>query len=78
MSQGCDAGDQALTVIHELSHLDGVYSPAATDHAYGEDASIALSSDMALMNADNYTYYANGEFFLSSFLVSPTEITIFG
>ncbi|PGH33891.1 hypothetical protein GX50_03291 [[Emmonsia] crescens] len=59
MSQGCDAGDQALTVIHELSHLDGVYSPAATDHAYGEDASIALSSDMALMNADNYTYYAN-------------------
>ncbi|OJD13473.1 hypothetical protein AJ78_06084 [Emergomyces pasteurianus Ep9510] len=58
-SQQCDVGDQALTAIHELSHIDAVYSPATADHAYGEDASLALSSDMALMNADTYTYYAN-------------------
>ncbi|OAX80830.1 hypothetical protein ACJ72_04829 [Emergomyces africanus] len=60
-SQQCDVGDQALTAIHELSHIDAVYSPATADHAYGEDASLALSSDMALMNADTYTYYANGD-----------------
>ncbi|PGH08143.1 hypothetical protein GX51_01296 [Blastomyces parvus] len=59
VSQECDAGDQALTVIHELSHIDAVYYPATTDLAYGEDASMALNADMAVRNADSYTFYAN-------------------
>ncbi|OJD13555.1 hypothetical protein ACJ73_09190 [Blastomyces percursus] len=59
VSQACDAGDQALTVIHELSHIDAVYYPATTDLAYGEGASMALSADMAVRNADSYTFYAN-------------------
>ncbi|EGE77503.1 metalloproteinase, variant 3 [Blastomyces dermatitidis ATCC 18188] len=59
VSQACDAGDQALTVIHELSHIDAVYYPATTDLAYGEDASMALNADMSIRNADSYTFYAN-------------------
>ncbi|EGC49390.1 deuterolysin metalloprotease [Histoplasma capsulatum var. duboisii H88] len=55
----CDSGDRALTVIHEFSHIDAVYYPATTDIAYGEDASIALTPDMAFRNADNYIFYAN-------------------
>lgn len=58
----CGGKDQALAMIHELSHLSDVYSPGTGDMAYGYDAIINLSKEDAVLNADTYLYYASGEF----------------
>lgn len=59
---GCGGKDQGLVMIHELTHLDGVYSPAAKDIAYGFDAIVSLSKEDAILNAETYNFYAAGEF----------------
>jgi deuterolysin len=57
----CGGKDQGLAMIHELTHLGDVYSPPATDIAYGYDAIVSLSKEDAIVNADTYLYYASGE-----------------
>jgi peptidyl-Lys metalloendopeptidase len=50
---------KAGTVIHELSHELGV----TQDHVYGTAAASALAlsnPDLAIHNADNYEYFAEG------------------
>ncbi|PGH02241.1 hypothetical protein AJ79_07690 [Helicocarpus griseus UAMH5409] len=59
VSDGCGGKDQALTIIHEFTHIDEVYSPATTDYTYGLEASISLDADKAIKNADNYNFYAH-------------------
>jgi deuterolysin len=54
--------DQALTIIHELTHMSSVFKPAAVDHAYGYDAIIALPKEKAIVNADTFLYYASCKF----------------
>lgn len=54
--------DQVTTVVHELTHAPGVFSPGTNDNAYGYSASIALSSSAAVLNADTYALYSQGEF----------------
>lgn len=50
----CPGGNgQADVLVHEVSHLYG-----KLDTAYGVDPALALGHDQAMMNADNYRYYA--------------------
>jgi deuterolysin len=57
----CHAQDQATTSLHEFTHAPGVYSPGTEDYAYGYAAITALSASQALLNADTYSLFANGE-----------------
>ncbi|OBR14749.1 Neutral protease 2 [Colletotrichum higginsianum IMI 349063] len=57
---GCHRQCQATTTIHEITHCEGVYAPHTNDYAYAYDASVALPLERALLNADNYSLYANG------------------
>jgi deuterolysin len=59
VNSGCHRQDQATTLIHELTHTPGVFSPGTQDNAYGYDASVKLTSTQALANADTYALYAN-------------------
>jgi hypothetical protein len=61
VSNECHAYDKATTVIHEISHVDGVYDPSTVDVDYGWPKISYLSAEQAVTNADNYQYYANGE-----------------
>lgn len=65
----CSGKDQALTVIHEYTHMTSVYSPATTDYAYGYEAVLALDSAKAVLNGDTFLYYANGKAFSPSLCV---------
>ncbi|KAI5786970.1 neutral protease 2 [Peziza echinospora] len=58
LSRNCNAQDQATTIIHELTHAPGVYTPHTQDYAYGHDASTKLSQENAAQNADTYAIYA--------------------
>jgi deuterolysin len=58
----CHAQDQTTTTLHEMTHAPGVYSPGTQDNGYGYAAATALSSSRAVLNADSYALYANGEF----------------
>ncbi|PGH28214.1 hypothetical protein AJ80_00104 [Polytolypa hystricis UAMH7299] len=62
LSTQCHAQDRATTTLHEFTHAKGVYSPGTDDHAYGYQASMALTSAEALDNADSYALFANGRF----------------
>ncbi|PVI05217.1 neutral protease 2-like protein [Periconia macrospinosa] len=55
----CHGQDQATTVIHEMTHAPGVFSPGTDDLGYGFDAATKLSLSQALNNADSYALYAN-------------------
>ncbi|KAF2462093.1 Deuterolysin metalloprotease family-domain-containing protein [Lineolata rhizophorae] len=58
-STQCHGQDQATTVLHEMTHAPGVYSPGTDDNAYGYDAAMRLNSRDAVLNADTYALYAN-------------------
>ncbi|KAI1377017.1 Deuterolysin metalloprotease family-domain-containing protein [Hypoxylon crocopeplum] len=56
---GCHRQDQATTTIHEVTHCEDVYGPHTNDYVYGYNESAALPPELALLNADNYSLYAN-------------------
>lgn len=62
LANSCHDQDQATTTLHEFTHAPGVYSPGTEDLGYGYAAATSLSSSDAVMNADSYALYANGEF----------------
>lgn len=66
----CFDEDQATTTLHEFTHADSVYSPPTNDSAYGYDLAIGLSADKALVNADSYALFANGELLVSANLIT--------
>lgn len=47
-----------------MTHAPAVYSPGTQDNGYGYAAATALSSSQAVLNADSYALYANGELLL--------------
>lgn len=59
LTRTCHAQDQTTTSLHEFTHAPGTYSPGTQDNAYGYQASTALSSSQAILNADSYALYAN-------------------
>lgn len=61
LTDQCHNQDRANTLVHEMTHAPGVYSPHCRDYAYGYKPSTALPVNMALLNADNFALYANGE-----------------
>lgn len=61
LAQDCHQQDRATTVLHEETHNPGVYSPGTMDNGYGYSAATALSSSQAVMNADSYALFANGQ-----------------
>jgi deuterolysin len=61
LSKTCHAQDMATTTVHEYTHAPAVFGPGTEDNAYGYSASTALSSAAAVLNADTYALYANGE-----------------
>jgi deuterolysin len=58
----CGGKDQALVIIHELTHMSSVFKPAASDHAYGYEGVIALPKEKAIVNADTFLYFAGCKF----------------
>jgi len=61
ITRSCHAQDMATTTLHEFTHAQGVFSPGTDDNAYGYSASVSLSSGAAVLNADTFALYANGE-----------------
>ncbi|XXG98043.1 hypothetical protein Hte_004360 [Hypoxylon texense] len=59
LPQGCHRQDQATTTIHEITHCEDVFPPHTNDFVYGYNESVALSPELALLNADTYSLYAN-------------------
>ncbi|CAG7960558.1 unnamed protein product [Penicillium nalgiovense] len=68
LTDTCHNQDQATTTLHEFTHAPGVYSPGTEDYGYGYSAATALSSAQAVLNADSYALYANGECPIASLL----------
>jgi deuterolysin len=62
LASTCHGQDQATTVLHEETHAPAVYSPGTDDLGYGYSAATRLSASQALLNADSYALYANGEY----------------
>ncbi|KAB8298229.1 hypothetical protein EYC80_001964 [Monilinia laxa] len=58
-SSVCHVQDRATTLIRELTHAPGTYSPGTLDYAYGHEAVLALSGPQAILNADTYALYVN-------------------
>ncbi len=58
LATSCHAQDQATTSIYELSHAPVTYSPGTDDKGYGYAAATALTSELAILNADTYALYA--------------------
>ncbi|KAI1456370.1 Deuterolysin metalloprotease family-domain-containing protein [Annulohypoxylon moriforme] len=59
LPQACHHQDQATTTIHEMTHCEDVYSPHTNDYVYGYNESTAQTPERALLNADNYSLFAN-------------------
>lgn len=55
----CHNQDQATTTLHEFTHVPAVYDPKTSDNGYGYAAATALSSELAVLNADTYALFAN-------------------
>lgn len=55
----CHNQDEATTTIHEFTHVPAVYSPSTKDNGYGYAAATALTSELAVLNADSYALFAN-------------------
>ncbi|KAK2746635.1 hypothetical protein FQN57_002979 [Myotisia sp. PD_48] len=58
VGSSCRQQDQGYTVLHEMTHAQGVVSPYCQDHAYGYDAIRRLSAGQAIQNADTYSLYS--------------------
>jgi deuterolysin len=54
--------DQGTSILHETTHVPGVYSPPTQDLAYTYTYSAKLSTGEALRNADSYTVFAQCKF----------------
>jgi deuterolysin len=63
ITRACHGYDQASLMIHETSHVDGVFEPSTVDFVgfYGWPNLTRLTPQQAVTNADNYQFYANGE-----------------
>jgi deuterolysin len=63
ITRACHGYDQSSLMIHETSHVDGVFEPSTVDFQgfYGWPNLTHLTPQQALTNADNYQFYANGE-----------------
>jgi deuterolysin len=59
LSDQCEGYDQVFVLIHELTHCDNVYHKRTEDYAYGAEDSAKLSGDLALYNADSYSFFSN-------------------
>lgn len=55
----CHNQDEATTTIHEFTHVPAVFSPSTQDNGYGYAAATALTSALAVLNADTYALFAN-------------------
>ncbi|PSN60468.1 hypothetical protein BS50DRAFT_655616 [Corynespora cassiicola Philippines] len=76
LAQECNQYDSVQTVVHELTHLEKVYSPATTDFAYGWNDLSKLSTKKALKNADSFAFYMSGMFYCEeSFVNVLTDIS---
>lgn len=74
---GCHQQDQGYTILHEMTHAQGVYSPYAQDYAYGYNAIRNLSPSQAIHNADTYSLFSLGKLIPPiSMLLSDTNIFI--
>ncbi|CRL28356.1 Peptidase M35, deuterolysin [Penicillium camemberti] len=54
----CGGTDQGLAMVHELSHMNEVYSPPTQDFAYKYNDLVQLPTEQAVLNADTYNLYA--------------------
>jgi len=63
LTDKCHGYDQATLTIHETTHVDGLFDPSTGDfkNNYGWPALTYLNWDQAIMNGDNYQYFANGK-----------------
>jgi deuterolysin len=72
INRNCHGVGQATTTIHEMTHVEGLYNPSTDDFPghYGWPALSDLAPEQAMMNGDNYGFYANGMvfFFLTTSL----------
>jgi hypothetical protein len=62
-----------------MTHVEGIYNPSTDDFPghYGWPALMDLPPEQAIMNGDNYGFYANGTAsFLSSFTVPSLTLYI--
>lgn len=59
----CHGIGQATTTIHEMTHVDGLFDPSTDDVPghYGWPALTQLPPEQAVLNGDNYGFYANGK-----------------
>ncbi|KAK2735257.1 hypothetical protein FQN57_001201 [Myotisia sp. PD_48] len=60
VAQSCHDPDQGYVVLHEMTHIQDVYSPPTTDYVYGYEGIRKLSREKALLNADTFPLYAAG------------------
>lgn len=74
VNRNCHGVGQATTTIHEMTHVEGLYNPATDDFPghYGWPGLTDLSPQQAIMNGDNYGYYANGKLPLEAIMFSLT------
>lgn len=77
LSGTCHAQDRATTVLHEETHAPAVYSPGTQDYGYGYSNAQALSSSQAVLNADTYALYANGESSLPHLRWNTSSLTLY-
>jgi deuterolysin len=58
----CHGISQATTTIHEMTHVNGLQEVSTDDFPghYGWPALSTLPPEQAIMNGDNYGFYANG------------------
>ena len=61
LSSNCGDQDQTTTTLHEFTHTPGVFGSGTQDLAYGLRAALRLDTQQALINADSFALYANGE-----------------
>jgi len=61
VNTACHGVGQATTTIHEMTHIDGLFDPSTDDFPghYGWPALSTLPPEQAIMNGDNYGFYAN-------------------
>ncbi|KAF8430942.1 hypothetical protein BGX38DRAFT_1058735, partial [Terfezia claveryi] len=57
-SQDLKEQDQVSSMLHEFTHLGGIYFPPTRDKKYIHEEVVALSTIDALENAQSYAFYA--------------------
>ena len=53
--------DRPTALIHEFTHLAGVYSPATRDIDYTIEGTVKLKVSDALANAPSFAYLSQGK-----------------